>query len=651
LSDPEVLGSCGVVLVPARDSSRSLPATMLCRLHSCKTRVFTLRCDFDEGGPWAGTKDLFRDLLPDLKSNGADLLRRHDYELVHVLPELKTALGIQNPCLTDLASNEERVRNFPADRALRIVHGLIDLLGALRERLGRPEQEEWILLCVDYDLSSSMTSIFLSELVRRAGSTLLLIALPSGDNDSLSATASRVLPFRVYVPGAAQPCGEDKALETARALEAQVDEDILASTSKIPELIRLWKIAGSQRKVFEWQYRALSAFNTLGFYVDAIRYGEAARDYYKKSVDPHAKGAHALRWGILFKLFMSYLGINSPEAAQRLVEEDAPCECEDTSDEAAMRARLCYLLAMLHARYLPNRDLSLAEDYLERGLIHLDRAELAANQRYFLKAFNRNGLAMIRSFQKRHQEALSLCQEARRLLDEHLETTAHRLHRSVLIYNMAQVFAQMELFDLAIEYYSAAMMADPNYSEYYNERANILLKLGRLDEADGDYRRAIDLGPPYFEVWSNLGQCCRLRGRMEEAMVAYDRSLDLQPNQPTVWLVRAQAAEALGRLEEAIESYGKALSLRPALWPALAGRAVLYYEQGKLVECLVDLDEAITLAPDAYEAYQNRAIVLADFGFYREASCDLQQYLRLRPDAADRAEVEAQLLRIASMSV
>jgi len=647
--DATVFEAIGAILLPARESSPTLSVEALSRMLPDNSTLFTLRCHFKEGGPWAGIRDLFRELLPGLDSEDADLLAKHDYELVHVLPDLKPTLGIRNPSLTDLASSEERVRNYPADRAMRIVHGLIDLLIALKEREKRTACATWILFCLDYDCAGHISQVFLQELMRRAGTRLRLLLIPvssgSTEPDFLPAISCRTLPFRIETPERPREPGKVEAADLARALESQVGNDVLVSTGKIPDLIRLWKIAEHPDKTLQWQYMGLHAFNTLGLYVDAIRYGEPAREICKSAGSSYPS---SLRWGIFFKLFMCFLGIDAPEAAQRLAEEDIPKDCEDAGEAAILRISFCYLMGMLYARYLPGRDFATGEHYLELGLTYLHKASLPENEHYFMLAFNRNGLAMIRSFQGRHQEALELCRGAWEMLDEHLDRGKHRLHRSVLLYNIAQVYSHIESFDLAIEQYTAAMRLDPNYSEYYNERGNLLLKLGRLEEADSDYRHAIELGPPYFEVWSNLGQCCRVRGRMEEAIAAYDRSLDLQPNQPMVWLVRAQAYEALGSLDEAIDSYSRSLSLHPTLWPALAGRAVLLYEQGKVGDCLADLDRAVALAPDAPDLYQNRAVAQADLGRFEAASYDLQRYLELQPDAADRAEVEARLLALSS---
>ncbi len=636
-------GGEGGVLLPAQGAKRKVAVEALAAALPPRTRLFVLRCAFDEGGPWAGARELFRALLPALESHAPALLAKHDYELVHVLPDLKLTLGVRNPSLTDIASKEERVRNYPADRAVRIVHGLIDLLIALKARLAVPAGgESWILVALDYDCAGNITQVFLQELMRRAAAKLqfLLIPVVAAQTPPVFPAAVRCgdLPFAVIPPPRTQPPDPAEAARLASALEAEVSDDPLVSTGAIPDLVRLWQLAGRPDKTLEWRYKALHAFNTLGLYTDALRYGEPARELFKR-MGGHAAGGI---WGIFFKLFMCYMATNALDAAQRIAEEDVLTDSGDLA-EAAPRIRLCYLMAMLHARALPVRDFATGERYLAEGLVHLERAALPPDEHCFQRVFNSNGLAMIRSFQGRHQEALALCREGYDLLEKHLEPGRHRLHKSVLLYNMAQVFTQIGEIDSAIANYTAAMQLDPNYSEYYNERGNLLLKCGRLEEAQCDYRRAIALSPPYFEVWSNLGQCCRLRGAMEEAIAAYDRSLDLQPNQPMVWVVRGQALEGLGRLAEAIDAYSAALALQPMLWPALAGRAVLFYEQGRVADCLADLDGALAIAPGEADLYQNRAIALGDLGRTEEACRDLRRYLELRSGAADQAEMEARL--------
>jgi tetratricopeptide (TPR) repeat protein len=462
---------------------------------------------------------------------------------------------------------------------------------------------------------------FFDELVRRRGCRLRLLVLATSPSPPLHP--------------------EDPAAEAER-LEVRVRDAPSELRLWLPALIRLWHKADRPEKALRWETQALQSYNVLGMYEDARVYGERALAAQKV----HAPEDHDLHGRIFAKLFMTYLALQMPEDARRL----ADVESAGREHSPEWRAQFLYSIAMLYARYLPERDFARAEALLDQGLEELARADIAEEDRHFQRVFNRNGLAMIRHFQGRFQEAIDLCRTGYEELDRHLGPDQHKLHRSVLLYNIAQVHGAARADEEAIRYYSAAVEMDPGYSEYYNERGSIRLRRGELEAALEDYRRAIALSPPYYEVFANLGQCCRLLGRMEEAVSAYSRSLDLKPDQVVSLLGRAEAHEALGRVSEALADYEAVVRLKPDHWPALASRAVLHHASGRLSQSLADLNRAIELAPQRPDLYRNRAVALADLHRAVEAAEDLRSYLRLCPDAEDRSEVERDCRQLEGMA-
>lgn len=631
-------GRVVIVQAPATRRRREILRERLAEAERRGSRTWLLDTGFDTGGPWAGIHDLFARILEEMREQRPDLVEKHDYELIHVVPELRRSLRVRYSTLTDLAPSEEKVRNYPADRAFRIVHGLIDLLDAWKGSEGPP----WVIACESFDQISHIGRRFFRELMRRRGEslglTLLVACAPASTEEVRDRFTGDVLGpvIRLDLPAEEESLPDPtEAFRLALELEQKVGEDLLEIQIHLPDLIRGWRAAGDLKRLFLYNYHGLEIFNTLGFYEDAIVYGEAARTLYKAHIaeDPD------IRWSIFLKLFMSYLGLLQPERADDLAREDAIGRIESLE----RRGQLHYLLAMLHARFSPQRDLARGEELLELGLRDLEQADMDEGARHFQMVFNRNGLAMIRHFQGRFQEAIDLCREGFDRLNAHLSPDRHRLHRSVLLYNLAQVYSALGEHEEAIRHYTAAMEMDPNYSEYFNERGSIFLRLGRYDEARADYLTAIELSPPYFEVWTNLGQCDRSLGRLQEAVEAYSRALDLEPRQLLALLGRAQAYEALGRLHEAIADYTAALDLQPNQWDAVASRAVLHYERGDLAASLRDLNRAIELAPRVADLRQNRALVLSDLGCPEDAARDLTIYLDLAPDAEDRAEVQERL--------
>jgi tetratricopeptide (TPR) repeat protein len=604
-------------------------------------RAFSVSCDFDSGGPWAGVSELFAELLPDIQRQSPRLVERHALELVTVLPRLRRSLHVRNPSLTDLASPEEKTRNYPADRAFRIVHGLIDLLDSWKS--ATCADAEWVIACDAYDLAGTMSGRFFDELMRRRGERLnlrLLVGVEPGNGESArrslgaQATAGIVsLDVEGEPPDAFDA---EVAAQMASDLELRIGDDRVEKQVHSAELIALWQMAGRPDKILRCRFFCLETYNTLGLYEDALRYGRGLLSL----AQDHAPEDEKLQWGIVVKLLMCHIGLLDVESSLKLAEGEGMRLAER---HAAWRAHLFYLIGIFYARFQKPRDLVKGEDYLNRALEAIQEADMAEDTFHFQSVFNRNGLAMIRSFQGRFEEAIELCRAGFARLSTHLGAEKHRLHRSVLLYNIAQVYSATGSIPEAIEYYSAAIEMDPNYSEYYNERGSIFLQMGRLEEAHADYLRAIELSPPYFEVFANLGQCHRRMGNMTEAVEAYSRALDINPDHLLALLGRAKAHEELGQGEEAFADYTAALANDPTQWEAIASCGVLHYEAGDFDRSLADFDRAIELEPGQPDLYHNRATVLADLGRYGQAERDIEAALQLNPPEEDESALRALL--------
>lgn len=608
--------------------------------------TWLLSCDFDEGGVWAGVKELLQDLLPRIQESAPQLILDHGYELTVALPHLRDTIPVRHP-LTETAPMKEKVRNYPIDRAYRIVHGLVNLLDEWHSRSGGGR---WVIACDFYDRAGAMARRFFTELMRRRGSRLRLTLLIAADTSAGEALAGGFEPERVaagvrldLTPDAPAPLDAEEAARLAQELEALAGNEMTTSEMYVPELIRYNSASGRRESALKWQARALGLNNHHGFYEDALRYSDSV----SANLELLSGGDEMIRWNLVGNLFGCYVAVGDTDRAYRIVVDEALSKIK----QPGYRAKVNYVMGMLYARYLPRPDLDKATQYLEQGLRDLEQADLAPDDRAFHTAFLMNGLAFVRHRQKRLEEAVELCRAGGEILDAHLRPDQHRLHRSVLQYNIAQVYAFSGRLEDAIAFYNAAMEMDPNYSEYYNERGSTYLKLGDTGRALEDFRKAIELSPPYPEVLTNIGQCYQLLGRMDEAVEAYSLSLDLVPSQALALVGRAQAFEALGQVEAALADYSASLALDPNQPLILSNRAVLHYESGDVPSALDDLNRAIELAPTTADLYQNRAIAFTDLGRADRAASDYETYLRLSPDAPDRDEVEGKLSALQSRAV
>lgn len=604
-------------------------------------RVLPLRCNVEEQGVWAGLEGWLRGLLPEIEERAPSLVERHAHELVMILPKARERIRSNRLTLTDKASEGESVRNYPIDRGYRIGQGIVDLLNAWYCDHDEPGL---VIICFEFDRAGALVQHFFRQLLRRRGAaldlSLVLVVSPGMASaeierwpvrgpTSVTRWQSDATPART--PTRAQ-CGD-----RAREIERQVANDRLAMEDRIPRLIRLWEASDEPERALSYRALALGLYNHYGFYEEAIRH-----------VDPLLENLHRIaplpgfepfftRWNLVGSAYGCLVANGQAERALSVMETEAIGKITSGDD----LVRIHYAMAMLYARHLPETDFAIAEEHLQAGLRTLHAlTDISELDRVFLGVFLQNGLALVRYRQKRPAEAIELCRNGYERMRRHWGDDGHRLHQSVLLYNQAQVFAALKQYPEAIEKFGQALVMDPNYSEYYNERGNAWLALQRFEEAAADYRAAIQASPPYPEVWSNLGQCLRHMGDLTGACDAYSRALDLDPEIRLARVGRAQAFAALGEPQLAENDYDLLLSGdcdEPLIW---ANRAVLRFERGAYEESLADLDEAIRCGPEIAELYKNRSIALEALGEISRAKGDFRTYLELAPHREDRRDVE-----------
>jgi tetratricopeptide (TPR) repeat protein len=94
-------------------------------------------------------------------------------------------------------------------------------------------------------------------------------------------------------------------------------------------------------------------------------------------------------------------------------------------------------------------------------------------------------------------------------------------------------------------------------------RGRALARLGRLREAEADFRQVLAAVPNDTDALLDLGSVLRREGRATEALEALDRAQSLDPKREDVALERGRALRALGREREARESIRQASRLAP----------------------------------------------------------------------------------------
>jgi tetratricopeptide (TPR) repeat protein len=570
-------------------------------------KVIRVDADFASAGAWSGVDHIVEQAYLDARSlDLKDSIERHNYELNRVLPEYRHELSLKYATLTDSTVDSERTRNFPLDRAYRLVNGLVALTIEWKRRAGVGER--WVVVVDHFDSAQHLATRYFTELARLGAGTEGFVVLvdTAMDAEALARRAPRTRAVDSHLPPGSlgNPVARNHELDTdelARIEHLLRANDIYDWEHYYPALLRHYRSVGDDVRCADISIRALCISNHYGYYHEAASFADTVLHRFDDIVGED----QIKRWNYLGNLFTGLVTTGREEDALKMLFERA--DPFITLNE--YRAKMHYLLSMIYLRYLKAPDIEASERHIVAAVeaIEVAKDETDPADYVFLRVFINNGLAFLRVRQGRHTDAVELCRSGYALLTSALGEEKHQLHRSVLQYNIAQVYSMLGRDEDAIEYYKKAMQMDPYYSEYYNEVGNILQRSGRFEEAEAMYDLAIEYSAPYPEVFFNKGICRMSTGRIEESLECFAQSLILNPEQPELYILRAELHESLDRIAATLDDYDAAIALSPNAITARVNRAVLHFDAGRYDLALADMNHVVAVDSVEPSHYLNRA--------------------------------------------
>jgi tetratricopeptide (TPR) repeat protein len=632
-----------------------------------------VRCHRRLRGPYTGAGALLRGVVPELLPSGGDLLAARAIEIVTMAPELAPLVPLPPQTLTNLAGRAERTRFYSVARTLRLSHGAIELVMDWA-RLLHPGGVAIAFL--DLDEADPTDREFVSVLLRRCDPARLTVLVEASSADDLLGQSLTHFARR----GTWQPQEQPPPPANADLAQMFIDSD---GTAKAPAICRAYGETPAEERARRHTARAamLAARDEPSLRLGAIAY------HLEHGIDPAGAGGEALTAACeeCFDLGCYEAALElarrgrelvkdggKPELYWNLTNKIGAClsylkrgskgftyfdELRRITTNPDIHMNSCYMMAMLYTRHLPpgDRDEFRALEWVNTAIAIADRHP-DPHRRVFVGAFMRNARALVELHRNDPESSLALVNEAIAMTDADLGPDEQLLHRSVLLYNRAQILNALGDFAASLRDYDVVISRDPEYGDYYFERAGVRRAAGRHDEALADYATAIKLSPPFFEAHYNRADLLRElgddegalrdldyaiildpshvdslvnrvdllleRGEAERAGADIDAGLELDPNNANLLCARGSLLAESGDTDAAYASYTAALAADPAFVAAWGNRAVLSYTAGRPADAVADLDQAIGLADDP-SLRANRAIALQELGEHSRAIADL----------------------------
>ena len=186
----------------------------------------------------------------------------------------------------------------------------------------------------------------------------------------------------------------------------------------------------------------------------------------------------------------------------------------------------------------------------------------------------------------------------------------------------------------AIKYYKSFINKGFEDERVFSNYGLLLIRLGKLKEAEFFTRKALQLNPNYAIAHSNLGGILKELGKLKEAELSTRKALQLDPNIANANMNLGGIFKELGKLKEAELSTRKAIELNPKIVNAHKNLGGILKDLGKLKEAELFTRKAIELDPNLADTYSNLGLILRDLGKLKEAEISILKAIELNPNLA-----------------
>jgi protein O-GlcNAc transferase len=183
--------------------------------------------------------------------------------------------------------------------------------------------------------------------------------------------------------------------------------------------------------------------------------------------------------------------------------------------------------------------------------------------------------------------------------------------------------------------YRAALKIDPRYISAQINLGALLMKMGRLDEAETCYRTALRLNPALASVHRDLGNVLHRMGRLSDALSCYEAALAIEPNSAKTYGDWGTALWLDGQTDKAIEQYRMSLKFDPTSAATHNDLGVALLKSGQWAECAAHCQAAINLNAGLYQPHINLGNALKEMGHLAEAEASYRNALQIKPNFAE----------------
>ncbi|PYV32169.1 MAG: hypothetical protein DMG22_14295 [Acidobacteria bacterium] len=160
--------------------------------------------------------------------------------------------------------------------------------------------------------------------------------------------------------------------------------------------------------------------------------------------------------------------------------------------------------------------------------------------------------------------------------------------------NLIILYGRTGNLEKAEEHYQAAVLLNPNqFPDAHYDYGVVLMKEGKLDEAERAFRRALEINPSFADAYNNLGYLLERQGKPAEAIAEYKKAVEHKPSFRQAHFNLGRVLISQQQYEEGIQQLQQTLSPVDDATPAyLYALGAAYGRAGERQKALHYLQEA-----------------------------------------------------------
>ncbi len=331
------------------------------------------------------------------------------------------------------------------------------------------------------------------------------------------------------------------------------------------------------------------------------------------------------------ELFVTHSGSDqSPDGRRRKWERDLrllELELRDRPDHT-------FVLFNLGMTYADMGDHSRAADYLEQSLRSSSPGESHVRKVYAL-------LAAAYHQQGRETDAWETCRSGLTLYSRDAELL---FYKGILSHRLGRLDEAADAYRTILsgrsERYFASFDRGITGAKSRHNLAVVYTDMGRLSEAEREWRRLLDADPVCSAAWQNLCECLLSQGRTEAVRQTIDRMRQVPGLSVDTLLAEAKLARHEGSPPRAIELLRAADAQGGDADPrALRELCRLCFDSGDVDEATSLISRLTRVDPTDPSAWHNLGTLKFRQRSYDEAITAYRESLRLRPRSAATHEL------------